>query len=267
MTVSKSPVLEFPAMLHGIAESVIRKVRVQGEGWAREYLNTGDFTPPRQMRQLLPGELLEVHSGVVLDVISRPRWQLYLFSKVFMSLDDGLPEEKSHLAREAFDSFCLGTPWGALFHIVSPYPLRSAERMARRLAALLRFWDVLQGPRYAYLPYREYTLEELVKHIYGMTLEAWCPRGPASVREHLALTVERMARATREECVEALLRVIPVWIEVDKGFKHGEVLSDPGFLREHLAALPPDDFEDISSTYMYTVLMRLELWDRELGRH
>ena len=64
-----------------------------------------------------------------------------------------------------------------------------------------------------------------------MALEAWCPGGPASVREHMALTVERMSRATREDCLEAVLRVIPALVAVDAEFKHREVLGDPGFLR------------------------------------
>jgi hypothetical protein len=41
--------------------------------------------------------------------------------------------------------------------------------------------------------------------LWRKTLEAWYPGGPASVREHLALSVERMSRATREECLEAVL--------------------------------------------------------------
>jgi hypothetical protein len=140
--------------------------------------------------------------------------------------------------------------------------------MAHRLAALLRFWDVLQGPRYAFWSFdQKYTLEELMEDIYRKTLEAWCPEGPASVREHMALTGERMSRAAREDCMEAVLRVIPVLVEVDTEFKHREVLSDPGFLRERLVALPPEDFEDVSSAYKYTVTMQLAAWDRALGRH
>ena len=83
-----------------------------------------------------------------------------------------------------------------------------------------------------------------MEDIYGKTLEAWCPGGPASVREHLALTVERMARATREDCLEAVLRVMPVVVEANTDLKHREVLSDPDFLRERLSALPPKKFED-----------------------
>jgi hypothetical protein len=139
--------------------------------------------------------------------------------------------------------------------------------MANRLASLLRFWDVLQGSRYAFWsPEQKYTLDELLEDIYRKTLEAWCPGGPASVREHLALAVERMARATREECEEAVLRVIPVVVEMDTDLKHRDVLSDPDFLRERLRALPPKKFEDFSSAYKYAVSGQLWAWDRELGR-
>jgi hypothetical protein len=76
-----------------------------------------------------------------------------------------------------------------------------------------------------------------------------------------------MSRATREDCLEAVLRVIPVLVEVDTEFKHREVLSDPGFLHERLSALSPKDFEDFSSAYKYTVTLQLAAWDRQLGRH
>ena len=95
----------------------------------------------------------------------------------------------------------------------------------------------------------------------------WCPGGPASIREHLAQTVERMARATREECLEAVLRVIPVLVEGDTDLNHHEVLSDPDFLRERLSALPPKRFESLSSADKYAVAVQLSAWDRELGRH
>jgi hypothetical protein len=151
---------------------------------------------------------------------------------------------------------------------VSPPPLRSAERMAERFAALLRFWDVLQGPRYAYrVPDTHHTLDELIAYIHGETLEAWCPGGAASVREHLALTVERMARATREECTQAVLRVIPSMVRMDIDLQHREEFNDPEFLRERLDALRADDWEDISSAYRFTVTGQLYAWDRELGRH
>ncbi len=267
MTPEQSPVLEFPAWLYGTTAAILRKVRAEGHWWAREYLKTGAFPQPRQMRQVPPGEVLVMHSGADFDS-THPRWRVHMFLSVFTSLDECVQEEERQRTAAAFESFCLSTPWGALYHAVSPPPRRSAERMANRLASVLRFWDVLQGPRYVYrLPDTHHTIDDLMEYIYSETLEAWCPGGPASVREHMALTVERMARATREDCMEAVLRVIPVLVEVDTEFKHPEVLSDPDFLRERLSTLPLERFEALSSAYKYTVTVQLAAWDRELGRH
>lgn len=262
----KSAGLEFPAMLHGLSGAVLRRVRTKGRQWAGEYLKTGGFTPPQRMLPVSPGECLVLHPGADSNLIPHPRWRIHLFADVFSSLSQGVPKDERQRMDEVFESFCLNNPWGALYYVVSPPPPRSAERVARRLTALLRFWDVLQSPRYAFWFERQYTLEELVKDIYGKTLEAWCPQGPASVRAHLTLTVERMSRATREECMEAVLRMIPSLVAVDTEFKHRELLSDSGFLREHLRALSSKDFEDVSSAYPYTVTMQLADWDRALGR-
>ena len=266
MTTEQSPVLEFPAWLYGTTAAIRRKARAEGRWWAREYRKTGTFPLPRRMRQVLPGEVLVMHSGADFD-LGRTRWWVHMFGGISMDLNEGVPKEERQRMRDAFESFCLGTPWGALEYTVSPSPPRSAERVANRLASVLRFWDVLQGPRYAFWPGRTYTLEELIEDIYGKTLEAWCPGGPASVREHLTLTVARMARATREDCLEAVLQVMPVVVEANTHLKHREVLRDPDFLRERLWALPPEDFEDISSADRYAVNGQLYAWDRELGRH
>ena len=266
MTPEQSPVLEFPAWLYGTTADIRRKARAEGRWWAREYLKTGAFPQPRQMRQVPPGEILVVRLGAEFDM-GLTRWWMHIFVEVFMGLNEGVPKEERPRMRDAFESFCLNTPWGALDYTVSPSPPRSVERVANRLASVLRFWEVLQGPRYAFWPGRKDTLEELLEDIYRKTLEAWCPGGPASVREHLALTVERMARATREDCLEAVLRVMPVVVEANTHLKHREVLSDPDFLRERLCVLPPEDFEDVSSADRYAVNGQLYAWDRELGRH
>ena len=262
---SPPPMLELPTMLHGLAHEVRRKVRVEGQGWAREYLEKGGFTPPQKMLLVSPGELLEVESATVLAREPDRRWRVHLFFDVFTPLSRGVPVELRPRMDEAFESFCLGTPWGTLFHLVYPAAPWSAERMARGFTALLRFWDVLEGPRYARWPNPACTLSDLVRHRYGDLLEAWCPGGATSVREHMTRTVERMARATREDCMEALLRVIPVLIQGEKNLEHRELLRDPGFQRERLAALPSERFERISSA-SNAVLEQLIGWDRELGR-
>ncbi len=190
-----------------------------------------------------------------------------MFIDVFVNLDEGVPEEERQRVKESFESFCLSTPWGALYHAISPPPPRGAEHMATRLAALLRFWDVLLGPRYAYrVPDTHHTLDELIAYIYGLTMGAWCPQEATSVHEHLTRTVERMARATREDCLEAVLRVIPQVVRMNTDLQNRERLADPVFLREGLAALSPGDFAALSSADRYAVNGQLYAWDRALGR-
>jgi len=267
MTPEQPSVLEFPAWLYDTTAAILRKARAEGRWWAREYLETSAFPQPRKMRQVPSGEVLLMHSGADFDS-GDSRWRVHMFGGVFMDLNEGVPKEERQRMRDAFESFCLSTPWGALYHAVPPPPPRSAERMANRLASLLRFWDVLQGPRYAFWSFdQKYTLDELMDDSYRKTLEAWCPGGPASVREHLALTVERMARATREDCQEAILRMIPFLVDANTDLKHREVLSDPDFLRERLSALPPERFDLISSAFKYGLSGQLYAWDRELGGH
>jgi hypothetical protein len=269
MTTQRLPALEFPAMLHGTTAAIRRGVLAEGRWWAREYLETGVFPPPRRMRQVAPGEVLVLRQAGELDLNST-RWWIHPFASVFQGLDEGVQArgraQERQRVEEAFESFCLSTPWGALYHAVSPPPSRSAKRMASRLASVLRFWELLRVPRYAYWFGEKYTLEELMEDLYRESLEAWCPQGPMSVQEHLARAVEGMARATRVDCEEALLRLMPVLVAGDAGFKHRELLGDPGFLRERLAALSPEDFENLSGTEPYTVAEQLAAWEREWGR-
>lgn len=267
MTEPQSPVLEVPAMLHGSIGTIRRKVKARSQVWAREYLKTGAFTLPRRMLLVPPGESLVMHAAAELEFMDRPSWRIHMFIDAFTHLDEGVPTEQRRRMEEAFESFCLSTPWGALYHAVSPPPPWSAARMAKRISALLRFWDLLAGPRYAYrVPDTHYRLDALMAYIYGQTLDAWCPEGSSSMREHLTLAVDRMAKATREDCTEALLRLMPVLVKSDAEFKHRESLSDPVFLRESISALSAKDFDGISSAYKYTVTTQLAAWDRRLGR-
>ena len=93
MNTEHSPVLEFPAMLYGTKATTRRKVSAEGHWWAREYLKTGAFPQPRQMRQVPPGEVLVMHSGADFDT-GDPRWRMHVFVDVFMGLDEGVPKEE-----------------------------------------------------------------------------------------------------------------------------------------------------------------------------
>ncbi len=50
MIMEQSPVLEFPAWLHGTTAAIRRKARAEGQWWAREYFKAGAFPLPRQLR-------------------------------------------------------------------------------------------------------------------------------------------------------------------------------------------------------------------------
>ncbi len=266
MTVSSAPVLDFPALLHGSLAATRRRVSAEGHRWTQEFLQTGSFTLPQRMRPVLPGEVVITHMGAEF-LAPAPSWRLHVFIEVFTNLGHGLSARERQRIEEAFETFCLRTAWGVLHHCVAQLPTRSAEHMAQRLAALLRFWEALKGPRYVFWSYdRQCTLEELIQDIYVKTLEAWCPRGSTSVREHVSLTVERMARATRRESEEAILRVIPFLVATNNELKHREVLGDPAFQRERIAALSPNDFESVASACLYAVNGLVYAWDRQLGR-
>ncbi|MBM7112300.1 hypothetical protein I3V78_02000 [Archangium primigenium] len=257
---------EFPSMLHGTSAAILRKVRAEGRWWVREYRKTGAFPPPREMSQVSPGDVIVVRPGAEFD-LNQSRWWVHLFVGVFTHMSEGTPPEEQQRTSETFESFCLGTPWGALYHAVSPPPLRTAERTAHRLTSVLRFWEELQTLRYAFRFGAKFTLEELMAEVYRETLNAWCPEAPGSLREHIALAAERMSHATREQSTEVLLQLIPGLVTGDRDLKHHAVLSDPDFLRERLVELPAEDFADIAGTYKYAVAVQLAAWDRELDRH
>jgi hypothetical protein len=79
MTPEQAPVLEFPAWLYGTTAAILRKVEAEGRWWAREYLETGAFPQPRQLRQVQPGEVLVMHSGAEGFDWNRPRWRVHMF--------------------------------------------------------------------------------------------------------------------------------------------------------------------------------------------
>ena len=78
--------LEFPAWLYGTTAAIRRKAGAEGRWWAREYLKTGAFPQPRQMREVPPGEVLVMHSGAEFD-LGRTRWRMHMFGDVFMRLE------------------------------------------------------------------------------------------------------------------------------------------------------------------------------------
>jgi len=76
----------------------------------------------------------------------------------------------------------------------------------------------------------------------------------------------RMARATREDCLEAILRQMPRALAAARDLKHRNVLADPALLRQRFASLDPDTFERVSGAATPELLGQLYTWDRQLGK-
>ncbi len=139
--------------------------------------------------------------------------------------------------------------------------------MAQRLHALLRFWEPLHSIRYLFSsPAAALTLEELMRDSCDWAMEAWCP-GEGPVRARLKTAAERMARATREDSIEAILRQMPRALTSARGLKHRDVVADPELQRQRIVALGPQAFERVSGACTSELLALLHAWDRQLGVH
>jgi hypothetical protein len=198
----------------------------------------------------------------------RPAWRLYMVSNVISGLCEALDWQDSFHVGDVYEEFCLTTAWGGLYFAISRTAPMSAERVALRLQAVLRFWEPLQSVRYLFKRLNAVlTLEELMVAACDWAMDAWCPEGTASVRTRLEAAAERMARATREDSMEAILRQMPRALMHDRGLKHRDVLTNPVMLRQHLTTLEPAAFERMSAACTSDLLEHLYDWDHQLGMH
>jgi hypothetical protein len=257
--------LQLPSFLHGPYIAINSKTKAEGRRCARQYQLSGTLPQPRELRTLAPGELVFTHN--VVDFQDHlPAWRLYMVSEVMMSLYDVDKKNHRHLGN-LYETTFRETAWGALYFALSGDVPESAERMALRFQAVLRFWDSLQHGRYLHQKLNTFmSLEGLMTAACGWAMDAWCPEEGASVRSRFAVASERMARATREECIEVILRQLPRILPfVDRNqLNHPEVVMDATAWREHLATLDAAEFDRISGVRPGAVLGRLYVWDREL---
>jgi hypothetical protein len=258
-----------PSFLHGTYRSVQQKAKREGLRCGEQYRKDGTFPAPRQMLEVPSGEV--VLTDEVADFQrERPAWRLYMASDLMFTLSKPPSGEwqDPYPVRDAFEAFFLGTAAGALYFSISQTIPASAERTARRLEAVLRFWEPLECARYLFKTLgATYTLEEMMVASCGWAMDAWYPEGDGSVRSRLEKAVERMARATREDCLEAMLRQMPRALSFARGLKHWQVVADPAFQRERLATLDAPSFERVSGACTSDLLEKIYSWDRQLDRH
>ncbi|MFY0562908.1 hypothetical protein ACN28E_03605 [Archangium lansingense] len=257
--------LQLPSFLYGPSITIKSKTRAEGRRCGKQYQLNGSLPQPRELRTVSPEEVVFTH-GLVDFQNQHPAWRLYMVSDVMMSLYDVDEKNHRHLSN-LYEATFRETSWGALYFALSGMAPESAERIALRLQAVLRFWDALQHGRYLHQTLNTFmSLEELMTDACGWAMDAWCPEGGASIHSRFSVASERMARATREDCVEAILRQLPrIFSFADRNkLNHPHEVMDATAWREHLATLDATEFERISAVRPGAVLQRLYIWDRQL---
>jgi hypothetical protein len=260
--------LQLPSFLYGTYSLVEQKAEEEGLRCGEQYREDGSFSAPQQMLTVRRRELV-VAQGVVDFYRERPAWRLYMLSNVMSHLSETLSGEWQNPfpVRDAYEAFFSQTAWGALYFAVAKNAPRSAKVTALRLQAVLRFWEPLQSVRYLFsTPHDGLTLEELMVDSCNWAMDAWCPMGEASVRARLETAAERMARATREDSLEAIFRQMPRALASARGLKHRSVVAEPAFQRERITALDARAFERVSAACTADLLALLYAWDKQLGK-
>jgi hypothetical protein len=258
--------LEVPSFLHGTFMSVARKTRKEGRRCGGQYRKEGCFPPPRELLAVPAGEVVIAHEVVDFQR-DQPAWRLYMVSGVMRGVNEAMDFQDAFGVRDAYEEFCRETAWGALHYAIEPNGPVSAKCTALRLQSVLRFWEPLQSVRYLFKRLNAVlTLEELIVASNDWAMDAWCPVGESAVRARLQTAAKRMARATKDDSIEAILRQMPRVLEFARNLKHRDVLADPDFQRERLALLKPEAFEHVSGACTSDLLGQLYSWDRHLAR-
>ncbi|WNG59842.1 hypothetical protein F0U59_37825 [Archangium gephyra] len=265
MSPGETASLQLPSFLHGSYRSVQQKVKREGLRCAEQYRKDGTFPAPRQLLEVPLGEVV-IAQGMVDFQQESPAWRLYMASDVLRDVWEAMEWEDAPAVRDAYEASVLETAWGALFFTLARMGAVSAERTARRMEAVLRFWDPLECARYLFKePGAAQTLEELMVGSCGWAMDAWSLQLEGPVRVRLESAAKRMARATREDCLEAILRQMPRALAAGHDLKHRQVLADPAFQRERLTMLDTPSFERVSGACTSELLEKLYDWDHELG--
>ncbi|MFL5358100.1 hypothetical protein [Archangium sp.] len=258
--------LQLPSFLHGTYKTIERRVKAEGRRCAKEYQLSAAIPQPRELLSVAPGDVVFTHNVVDFEN-DAPAWRLYMLGEAAMSFVEADKKNYRYLD-ELYEKTFRETPWGALYFALSGIAPESAERTALRLQAVLRSWDSLQHGRYLHKKLNTFmNLEELMTAACGWAMTAWCPEDRDSIRSRFQVASERMARATREECIEALLRQLPRILSFAdrRKLNHTEVVMDLSAWREHLATLDTQEFERISGVYPGEVLREMYQWDRQLN--
>jgi hypothetical protein len=256
--------MAMPPFLHGSLAEVEVAARREGRRCAERYRREGVLRVPDELIELPPGEIVIAHEVVDFQR-ERPAWRLHMAHSVLGSLCEALDWQNWRQVCDAYEVVHLHVAWGALDFAISQAAPNSASRTAARLQAVLRFWDSLRSARYVFTaPDTPLGLDELMTAACGWAMSAWSSVR-STVRERLQEAAERMAQASRDDSINAILREIPDALMYARGLKHRSLLSDGAYMRRTLAALPPDAFERISGARTSDILGFLYGLDKDLS--
>jgi hypothetical protein len=131
MTPGQTAALRLPSFLHGTFRSVRQKARREGLRCGAQYRKDGTLPIPRQRVEVPPGEVVVAHDVVDFQH-ERPAWRLYMVSNVLDGLLDAVEQQNTLPTRDAYETVCLETTWGALSFALAQMGPVSAERTAKR---------------------------------------------------------------------------------------------------------------------------------------
>ncbi|HVG59217.1 MAG TPA: hypothetical protein VNA24_11725 [Hyalangium sp.] len=264
MNTQQSSSLRMPSFLHGTYAAVHQQARAEGFRCGEQYRREGSFSLPLPLLEVPSGEIVMTHE--VADFHrERPAWRLHMVSVLMDGLYEALGWRDPLPVRDAYEAFFRETPWGALYFAISPTAPKSAQRTALRHQAVLAHWESLLSARYLFKKLHPVlNLEELMSAACDWAMDAWSPEGDSPVRERLERAAERMARATQEDCIEAILRQLPLVLPFARDLKHPETLADPQAQRQHLLAMDPKSFARVSGACTPALIECLYDWDHDL---
>ncbi|HRI62824.1 MAG TPA: hypothetical protein PK156_01255 [Polyangium sp.] len=242
--------LLFPAFVYGDHAVCRRKMRAEAKKWAKRVDDGKDFPEPKLI-PVPPGSLM-ICAQVEADIIAfgagahNPRWFFYLVDYLRVETLG-----KSSLSRAVFqpqfEAFACRYPWGALSVAMSG-GIASVDRVARRLEAVLSFWEQLDTLRYRRI--RQMTLADLMFVFYEGTIRMWVDAPAGSVKDALRVVSAQMRTASEDEIHTRMIRHLHEVADTDPNLKHREWLQSPGLIEAEVLRTKetnPERYQSLST--------------------
>ncbi len=233
--------LLFPAFLYGDNATCRRLWRAEAKKWGTRFEAHGDFPEPKLI-PVQPGSVIWTNDGAAEMLMlgdherrKKPHWHFYHLKLLDAEASPGGPARA--LFDAAYEDFVRRYPWGALALIIDRRTNTTVDLVARRLEAVLSFWEQLDTLRYIDLHLKKLDLAALITFYTHEFVLAWAdaPIG-RPVKEVLRETMERMRNASEDEIQKRMMRRLHEVIDTDPNLKHREWLKSSGVLEADLAS-------------------------------